>query len=53
MQLQAAVDEDPADLDFRRHLRQLETGVLEVRDRLAERLAVAGVIERPLQTGLG
>ncbi|MNO09563.1 hypothetical protein D3C81_2328170 [compost metagenome] len=53
MQFKTAVDEDPADLDFRRHLSQLETGVLEVRDRLAERLAVAGVIQRPLQAGLG
>lgn len=51
MQFQAAVDENPADLDLSRHLRQLESRVLEIGNRLAERLALAGVFQRPLQSG--
>src|SRR3990167_7698709 len=39
VQLEAAINEDPADLDFSRYLRQLEARVLEIGNRLAERLA--------------
>lgn len=44
---------NPADLDLGSHLGKLEAGILEVRHRLAERLALASVVERPLQGRLG
>jgi hypothetical protein len=53
MQLQAAIDEHTTDLNLGRHFRQFEAGVLEVRNRLAERLALTGVLQRPLQRRFG
>src|SRR5690606_26144404 len=47
MQLQAAIHEHPANLYFSGHFGQLEARILKVRHRLAERLALTGVVQRP------
>ena len=52
-ELNALVGEDPRHRRVRLQLRQLELRVLEIREGLAERLPLGGVIHRPLKNGLG
>ncbi len=51
--LRAAVDEHARDLDFAAQLGEREAGRLEGADRLAEGVALAHVVERPAERGLG
>lgn len=51
-QLDAPVDEDPGQLGLGGELGELEAGVLELADRLAERLAVAAVLDRVVEHAL-
>ena len=53
MQGHALIDKHAANLNLGRHLRQLEPGVLEIGNRLAERLALSRVLEGPLQRRFG
>src|SRR5579883_2486516 len=50
--LDAAIDEDPSDLDLGLHLGQLEARVLKTADRLAEGGALLAIVQRHLQSRL-
>ena len=49
MQFDASVHEHALHRQFRLHLRQLELGILEIRQRLAEHLALRHVFDGPFQ----